>query len=219
MANENSDRSPVNRLEQSKASSYTLKLATRKLAWQWLGANVLGFAIATPLSFITTLYIAGLIVGATVGPLQALVIQSQLPRLRLWQWVLANIVGSYVGAWAGFLMLSMILAMLPLFNAPSLENMSVVLISTALYGAIIGMIVGIAQIFSFPAQAQNIAQWWTANLMGRTLGWLSASLLGWGIFAVTKADNFLMIWGPLLGAAGGAVYALATTKALLKLKG
>lgn len=57
------------------------------------------------------------------------------------------------------------------------------------------------------------------NLMGRTLGWLSASLLGWGIFAVTKADNFLMIWGPLLGAAGGAVYALATTKALLKLKG
>ena len=80
------------------------------------------------------------------------------------------------------------------------------------------MVLGVAQIFSLPSQAQNVRYWWTANAVGRSLGWLSASLLTW--ILSNAMDNFLdahISWYILLGAVGGAVYAGMTVKALFNL--
>lgn len=201
--------------------------SSKELLGLWFGANVLGFAIATPLSFLTTLsyqyfealYIAGLIIGAVVGPLQAWVIQRQLPRLRLWQWTLANIVGSYIGSWVGLFAVGLLTFMAySISNAFQPDGMVGVLLGIGSYGLVIGMVLGVAQIFSLPSQAQNVRYWWTANAVGRSLGWLSASLLTW--ILSNAMDNFLdahISWYILLGAVGGAVYAGMTVKALFNL--
>ncbi len=201
--------------------------SSKELLGLWFGANVLGFAIATPLSFLTTLsyqyfealYIAGLIIGAVVGPLQAWVIQRQLPRLRLWQWTLANIVGSYIGSWVGLFAVGLLTFMAySISNAVQPDGMVGVVLGISSYGLVIGMVLGVAQIFSLPSQAQNVRYWWTANAVGRSLGWLSAALLTW--ILSNAMDNFLdahISWYILLGAVGGAVYAGMTVKALFNL--
>ncbi|MEM9486705.1 MAG: hypothetical protein AAGA83_23785 [Cyanobacteria bacterium P01_F01_bin.116] len=201
---------------------------TKQLTKLWIGVNVVGFAIATPLSLLMTLtedylqalYTAGLIIGSIVGPLQAWVLKHQLPRLRTWQWTLANIVGSYLGSWAGLFMVGSIAMMFRSFNSfTGLDGITALLLTLGIYGAVIGIFVGVAQIFSLPSQAQNVRQWWTANFTGRSLGWLSAGLSGWFLSeAIPNLDEpFSLMLGAPLGAIGGAVYALATAKAMLKL--
>lgn len=200
---------------------------TQQLVKFWIGMNVVGFAIATPLSLFMTLaedylqalYTAGLIVGAIVGPLQAWVIKHQLPRLKTWQWTFANIVGSYLGSWAGLFVVGGIAMMVPSLGSFSrLEGMLPLLLTVSIYGAVIGILVGVAQICSLPSQAQNVRQWWTANFIGRSLGWLSAGLSGWLLSEIIpNLDGPSLIWGAPLGAIGGAVYALATAKAMINL--
>lgn len=209
--------------------SPTLRHVTpaRQLVKFWIGANAAGFAIATPLSFFMTLtedylqslYTAGLIIGATVGPLQAWVIKYQLPHLKTWQWTLANIVGSYLGSWAGLFLVGTLAVMLGSFDIfEGLEGIATLIFTVGIYGAVIGMLVGVAQIFSLPSQAQNVRQWWTANFLGRSLGWLSAGILGWLLTEVIPTmDEPSLFLGAPLGAIGGAVYALATAKAMLNL--
>jgi len=201
--------------------------SSRELLGLWFGANVVGVAIATPLSFLTTLsyqyfealYIAGLIIGTVVGPLQAWVIQRQLPRLKLWQWTLANIVGSYIGSWVGLFAVGLLTFMTySMNNAFQPEGMAGVVFSIGSYGLVIGMVLGVAQIVSLPSQAQNVRYWWTANALGRALGWLSACLLGWILSnAIDSFLNARISWCVLLGAVGGAVYAGVTVKALFNL--
>ncbi|EKV03103.1 hypothetical protein Lepto7375DRAFT_5379 [Leptolyngbya sp. PCC 7375] len=231
MATDNSDPSNVSGPEKinrgERGPLRANQKANQKTVWLWLGANVLGFAIATPLSFLMNvsaqyfeaLYIAGLIVGAVVGPLQALVMQRLLPRLKIWQWVIANIFGSYLGSWVGLLVFGLIVMLLQFFNnLPDPGDVVTLVLTIAIYSAVIGMCVSIAQLYSLPSQVQNARQWWIANFLGRILGWVSASLVGWFVFAITGTENFLVVWGALLGAVGGAVYAGVTTKALLNLQ-
>jgi hypothetical protein len=226
MATENSDPSNMTGPEEATMGDFLRNGATKTLLWQWLGVNVLGFAIATPLSFMANLsaqyfealYVAGVIVGAVVGPLQAIVIRRLLPRLKIWQWVLANILGSYLGSWVGLLFFGMIVMLIQwVKRLPDPGNLVTLILTITIYSSIIGMVVSIAQVLSLPSQAQHVRQWWIANFLGRILGWVSASLLGWILFSITGAENFLVIWGSLLGAVGGAVYAAITGKALLKL--
>ncbi len=230
MATDDSDRlnlaGPEEGQTYSSSQQGTIQALRARWLWQWYGANIFGFAIATPLSFIANLtaqnfealYVAGLIVGAIVGSLQAIVIQRLLPRLKIWQWVLANILGSYLGSWAGLLVFGMIIMVIQWGkHLPDPGNLITLILTITVYSAVLGMVVSIAQIVSLPRQTENIRQWWIANFLGRILGWVSASLLGWVLFAITSADNFLMIWGALLGAVGGAVYAVITAKALLQL--
>lgn len=201
--------------------------SSHKLLGLWLGVNVLGFAIATPLSFLTTLshqyfealYLVGLIIGGVIGPLQAWVIQRQLPRLRIWQWTLANILGSYIGSWLGLFVVGLLtLIIQSMNNVFQPEGIVGLVLGIGGYGLVIGMVLGVAQIFSLPSQAQNLRQWWMANAVGRTLGWLSAGLLGWILSnAIDSFPDALISWGVLLGAMGGVVYAGVTVKALFNL--
>ena len=200
----------------------------KQLVKFWIGVNAVGFAIATPLSLLVALsddyfqalYTVGLIIGAIVGPLQAWVIKHQLPRLKTWQWTLANIVGSYLGAWRGLFVVGSFAMLFRSFNSfAGLEGITAILFIVGCYGAVIGTLVGIAQIFSLPSQAQNVQQWWTANFIGRSLGWLSAGLVGWLLAeAIPNLEEpFSLMLGAPLGAIGGAVYGLATAKAMLNL--
>ena len=194
----------------------------------WLGFKVLGFAIATPLSFLMalssryfeTLYIAGFIVGAIIGPLQAFVIKRQVPKLKSWQWILANIFGSYLGSWAGLLGFGTVILLAESFNNSILDGTIGKMLTFATYGAVIGLCVSAAQLSTLRDHTQGLRQWWIANFLGRTLGWLCAGLLGWTISssASTTDPRFLIILGAPLGAVGGAIYATATAKALLNFK-
>ena len=205
--------------------------STKKLLWLWVGANGLGFAIATPLSFLLTLStatfealsIAGFIVGAITGPLQALVLKRQLPRLKTWQWVLANIIGSYVGSWIGLFVFGLVYALVQSINGwSSIFNVTPwlpIMLTFALYGAVIGIVVGAAQLVSLRQYVQKLRPWWVANFLGRTLGWVSASILGLMLSETFgSATTFLVTWGILLGAMGGTVYAVITAQAMLDLK-
>lgn len=215
--------------ENSELMGSQAQEATQKLLRLWIGANTLGFAIATPLSFLANisaqyfeaLYIAGLIIGAVVGPLQAIVLKQRLPKLKIWQWVLANILGSYLGSWSGLLVLGMIAVNIESFEQLAGLNSSISFIVTiAIYGSTIGVIVGAAQLLSLQNHTQNLRQWWLASFLGRLLGWLMAATLGWIISSITDifATAFFSTWGILLGAVGGATYGRVTAKALLRLK-
>ncbi len=222
----NFDPPNVPRSDQSGSDDIGLSRgSTQKLLWLWLGANVLGFAIATPLSFLMNLsaqtfealYFAGLIVGAIVGSLQALIIKRQLPKLKSWQWILANIFGSYLGAWSGLFVIGIVWMMPPFARLLQFGGVFSLVITIAIYGAVIGAFVGAAQLFSLRQHTENLRQWWLANFLGRTLGWISASIVGWLITQAIDTKTFLVTWGALLGALGGAVYAGFTAKALLNL--
>ena len=232
MSTENSDlpNVPVNDdlCADGESSERFLQCTSRNtskqgLVWLWLVANVLGFAIATPLSFLMnlstqnfeSLFVAGLIVGAIVGPLQAWVLKRQLPKLKAWQWIIANILGSYIGSWGGLLTLGILFILLESVVI-TLGDVTSWLLIMAIYGMSIGSIVSAAQLVSLRRCTQHMWPWWVASCFGRTLGWLSAGTVGWVIVAVMpETDTFLVTWGILLGAIGGAVYALVTAKALL----
>ena len=196
----------------------------------WLGVNIVGFAIATPLSllmtlstrYFETLYIAGFIVGAIIGPLQALVIKRQVPKLKSWQWILANIFGSYLGSWAGLLGFGAVILVAQSFNSSAtLDSLLGKVFTFATYGATVGVFASAAQLSTLRDHTQGLRQWWIANFLGRTLGWLCAGLLGWTISSAastTTDPKFLVILGAPLGAIGGAIYAGATVKALLNFK-
>lgn len=204
--------------------------STKKLLWLWVGANGLGFAIATPLSFLftlstapfATLSVAGFIVGAITGPLQALILKRQLPKLKTWQWVLANIIGSYVGSWSGLFVFGLAYVLVQSINGWSsifsVISWIPIMLTFALYGAVIGIVVGAAQLVSLRQHTQKLRPWWVANFLGRTLGWVSASMLGLMLSETFGSASFLFTWGILLGAVGGTVYAVTTAQALLDLK-
>ena len=208
--------------------------ASKHFLWLWVGANTLGFAIATSLTLFVQastdnlkgLYVAGLIVGAIVGPLQACVIKRQVPHLKRWQWILASIVGSYLGAWVGLLVwglglwLAMLVAQLLGHSSAFPGNIVFTLLTVSVYGAVIGGVVSSAQLLSLRSHTQKLRQWWMANVLGRTLGWVSGGIVGWLIAETTDlfVENLFVVWGVLFGAVGGAIYASVTAKALLKLK-
>ncbi|MEO0456895.1 MAG: hypothetical protein AAF152_09965 [Cyanobacteria bacterium P01_A01_bin.114] len=206
--------------------------SSKQLILLWVGMNTLGFAIATPLSlirqlsalyFFGPLFLAGLIVGAVVGPLQAVCLRQTFPKIKPWQWIAANILGSYVGSWLGLFANGGLLAIGPaLFNSWFRSGGALQfgpLIVFAVYGLVIGLFVGLGQVLVLRNHAQGLRQWWLANLLGRALGWFSGGALGWVLSQYYELSGLsLLAWSILLGALGGGVYAGVTAKALLNLK-
>ena len=192
----------------------------------WLGVNALGFAIAPTLLFsigplldgalnFREEYFAGYVVGVVVGPLQAIALQPRVPRLKIWQWILASILGGYLGVFLGSVALVFIIFGLD-WSSPWFE-----LFSLAIGGAIVGLSVGVCQLVVLAHQVHGLGRWLVASVLGRSLGWLSASLL-WQLLGAKPLMNNVgdgisnVAVGQILlcGVVGGLVYGGVTARAL-----
>ena len=205
--------------------SFRSQLSARFLQ-TWLGVNVLGFAIAPTLLFsigplldgelnFREEYFAGYVVGVVLGPLQAIALQPRLPRLKIWQWILASILGGYLGVLLGSVALAFIIFGLD-WSSPWFE-----LLSLAIGGAIVGLSVGLCQMAVLARQVHGLGRWLGASVLGRSLGWLSARLL-WQLLGAKPLMNNVgdgignvAVWEILLcGAVGGLIYGGVTAVAL-----
>ena len=116
-----------------------------KLYWQWVSLNALGFGIATTICLsaqvsefnIEMLWLSGLIVGSITGICQAIALKKQLPKLRYWQWILANILGGYAGIIGGFWVI---------FTFLESSGEIATHIGFWLFGGLVGLGISIAQI-------------------------------------------------------------------------
>ena len=225
MSPEQSDRPdlPTPPDQASKASERPESKASPPTVWFWLVVNTLGFAIAIALLVLLgfqfsgrELFLAGLVISAIVGPLQAIVLRQKILRLRIWQWVLVSILGSYLGVFLGLVATFLLstFGLLILVLIPFAE----ILVGTLL-GAIVGVCVGLGQVLVLARQVRGLRWWWVANVLGRSLGWLSAQLL----WQLVKAETVIMVPPNsirdlpivlLCGAVGGLVYGGVTARAL-----
>lgn len=169
--------------------------AERALAIQWIAATVVGwivgFAACEALkTFVTTVFVDGLVIGTFVGGAQWLVVRGRI-RSAGW-WIVASIIGFGLGKAVGD-------ALLPAAGTP---------LGDALAGALIGVSVGVAQWLILRRQL-DAAWWWIPT---NTLAWL----VGWTVIAA--AERSVEIPTPLLyvvGAVGAAMAGLITAAALI----
>ncbi|MGD1943617.1 MAG: hypothetical protein ACFB0G_20165 [Leptolyngbyaceae cyanobacterium] len=211
---------------------YSFSQSSPAILRLWLGGNALGFAIATiilvsvsalisatPLGMggIEALIASEIVVGSCVGTLQALILKRQISRLRVWQWILASIFGGYLGIflWA--------IAMLGVAAVPgiaaSIRGLNIVLLTASIFGAMLGVTVGLGQVLVVAQHVHGLRRWWLANVVGRSLGWLCA--VGFGLFFNTRpvlipldsnigdSISALLICGGIGGLIYGGVTALA----------
>ncbi|MEM6715664.1 MAG: hypothetical protein AAF622_11375, partial [Cyanobacteria bacterium P01_C01_bin.147] len=197
-------------------------LAPQKL---WVFGNTLGFAIVTAILFRMvielsaapgvagggeTLHTSALIVGSGLGTLQALILKRQVPRLRIWQWVLASILGGYLGMvlW-GIVMF--ILISIPIGSVFG-KVIIVALLSATLLGGTLGASIALAQVVVLSRHVRGLRRWWWANVVGRSLGWLSAVFVRQLSTAIQIFAPFDSSLGPSIltllfwGGIGGLVY-------------
>ena len=191
----------------SKSSTQLLRL--------WLMANTLGFAVATVLTvsigFVfpsREIFVAGLFVSVVAGSMQAIVLRQKVARLKVWQWLFASILSSYVGIF---------LATLTTFLMGTFGLFILVLIPfsdifvAAVFGAVIGTCIGVGQILVLAKHVRGLYRWWVAHVIGRSLGWLMAYLL-WklvqGRSAIVEFPNNLtdILVVMVCSAFGGLVY-------------
>ncbi|MEL7313682.1 MAG: hypothetical protein AAFN08_01880 [Cyanobacteria bacterium J06559_3] len=194
-----------------------------------MAVNTLGFSIATlfivrlakgPSSIIETglgarietLFFSGFVVGAIVGPMQAYILKRKVSGFRIWQWILASILSSYAGAF---------LATIGLWLFDSIWTIPLIAswVVPSIFGAIVGICVGFGQVFVLDRHVRGLGRWWTANTIGRSLGWVSA-YFAWALLQgiqpiVLLDDSISVIVVPLVyGAVGGLVYGGVTAMAL-----
>ena len=182
---------------------------------RWLGCNTAAFAVASVLCFsvkfsmynIEMLFLSGLIVGSITGWAQAYVLKRQIPKMRYWQWILANIIGGYIGIWFAA------------FSVVSLAAGGNVIVGLLLYGAILGFIVGIAEAIALRVHSTGALRWITVNLLGRALGWGISGFVVQSLFGASvvgdQSSTLLPIPASFVGGIlGGLIYALVTSLAL-----
>ncbi|MEL6398810.1 MAG: hypothetical protein AAFR26_06955 [Cyanobacteria bacterium J06626_4] len=192
---------------------------SRQLFGSWLRANTLGFAIAGTVLFLigllvslSAVFAAGFFVGAIVGPLQAIVLRRQISKLKVWQWSLACILGGYLGTFFGLIAMLYVVGMD--WPIPFIDWASI-----GVFGAFIGICVGWGQVLVIDRYVRGLRRWWAANVLGRSLGWLSAQFLWllltlqWTTLSPLNSPNSLPIV-VLCGAVGGLVYGAVTARAL-----
>ena len=229
------DRSqmPTSSADDHRPNAALSDQSTSAIQKLWIGGNVLGFAIVTAILFRMvielsaasgvagggeTLYTSELVVGSCVGTLQALILKRQVPRLRIWQWVLASILGGYLGmvSW-GIVMF--ILISIPI-GSGSGNAIVVALLSATLLGGTLGASIALGQIVVLSRHVRGLRRWWWANVVGRSLGWLSAVFVGQLLTAVQIFAPFDISLGPSIltllfcGGFGGLVYGGVTALAL-----
>lgn len=182
---------------------------------RWLGCNVAAFTLASMFCFsvrfsvynIEMLFLSGLIVGSITGWAQAYVLKQQIPKMRYWQWILANIIGGYIGIWSAT------------FSVVSIAMVGNIVVGLLLYGAILGFIVGIAEAIALRIHSTGALRWITVNLLGRALGW---GISGFMVQSLFEASFFSDASSTLLpfpasfigGILGGLIYSLVTSLAL-----
>ena len=202
------------------------------ILWLWLGVNTLGFAIVTTILILIAfadeptrseaLPFSGVVVGGLVGPMQALILRDQVPRLRIWQWILASIMGGYLGIFLGgivFLATSWMMWAIdywmwmasPILHAAQLS----------ISGAMVGTSIGLGQVVVLARHVRGLRRWWVANVIGQSLAWPSASLL-WPLVVARMSyffpERFLyFLIGALLGAVIGLIYGGVTARAIPRL--
>ena len=190
----------------------------------WLGGNALGFAIATTILIrmavspspttemmpgIEALYASEIVVGSCVGALQSWILRRKIHRLKIWQWILASILGGYFGLFLIALAL-FALALVPLDGSKLVTFLLV--ISTS--GAILGVGIGFGQAIVLAQHVQGVGKWWLASVLGRFLGWLSAFLVGQLFIPFDSNTGDLIITPLICGGIGGLVYGGVTALAL-----
>ncbi|NJN74497.1 MAG: hypothetical protein HC799_17740 [Limnothrix sp. RL_2_0] len=185
------------------------------ILWPWLGCNLAAFTLATMLCFsvkfsmynIEMLFLSGLIVGSITGWAQAYVLKQQIPKIRYWQWILANIIGGYIGIWLGT------------FGVVSIAMVGNIMAGLLLYGAILGLIVGLAEAIALRVHSTGALRWITVNILGRALGWGISGFIVQSLFETSFWNNssstLLPIPASFLGGIlGGLIYSLVTSLAL-----
>ena len=225
MSPEQSDRSdlPTPPNQVSKASERPVSKSSPPTVRSWLVVNTLGFAIAITLLVLLgfqfsgrELFLTGLVISALVGPLQAIVLRQKIPRLRIWHWVLVSILGSYLGVFLG-LVATFLLSTFGLFILVLIPFAE--LFVGSLLGAMVGACVGLGQVLVLARHVRGVRGGGVADVVGRSLGWLSAQLL----WQLVKADTVIMVPPNsirdlpivlLCGAVGGLVYGGVTARAL-----
>ena len=206
----------------------------------WVLTNVLGFMLSL-LSIFTIklvgptgngLSAAGLGLGLFLGGIQASVLRRRLPQLKVWHWIVATGLGTYIGsALAAFsnLLQAMtgqgILFIAMKFFPPSVESMPPALMWGILligHGISVGISVGIAQVLVLRQHTPNWQLWWTMSVLGYTLGGAVAFYGVWsiaGTFLDISWDSMVLVMrGLCLGAVGGVIYGSITAIALKSLR-
>lgn len=189
----------------------------------WLVANALGFSIASTIlvgmtesagamggvtAGVEVTAVAGFVVGAIVGPWQAHILKRKVPHLKSWKWILASIVGSYLGLFFGLITVALFAILLGIRFAPG-----------AIFGAMIGVCVGLVQVLILAHQVRGLRRWWVANVIGRSLGWFVAMFLlarlEDGLGMVPRDHIGYVILSSLFSSAvGGLIYGSVTASAL-----
>ncbi|ESA33950.1 hypothetical protein N836_19315 [Leptolyngbya sp. Heron Island J] len=203
----------------------------------WVLTNVLGFMLSllsiSVISFVgplgNGLSAAGWGLGLALGGMQASVLRRRLIQLKVWHWMVATGLGTYVGsalsAFSNLLfimtgqgVLSIALKFFPSFA----ESMASTLMSGLLlvgHEISIGISVGIAQVLVVRRYTPNWRLWWTMGLLGFTLG---GTIVFYGALSVVGLILDIswasMIRGLCFGAVGGVIYGSITAIALKKLR-
>ncbi|AFY39291.1 hypothetical protein Lepto7376_3051 [[Leptolyngbya] sp. PCC 7376] len=187
-----------------------------KLFRQWVGFNALGFGIATTICLsakisdfnIEMLWLSGLIVGSITGICQAITLKNKLPKLRYWQWILANILGGYAGIWG---------ALFVMFNYLEFLNPASAEIICLIFGSFVGLGISLAQSFVLFFHAQDLRLWGFVNIAGRAIAWSLSSFIITGLFteSLSSSDTILPVHLSLItGVIGGTIFGLVTSIAL-----
>ena len=134
----------------------------RDLGLWWVAATIAGWAVGFVVceaitSFISTLFIDGLIIGAGVGIAQWIVLRRRLPDVRWWAGL--SILGFGIGRAAGDI---------------ATQGLPTAL-GEGLTGAVIGLSVGVAQWLSLRRVFPEAGWWIPASVIAWTIGWFIIS--------------------------------------------
>ncbi|MEO8252723.1 MAG: hypothetical protein ABI578_09655 [Chloroflexota bacterium] len=171
-----------------------LTQAERNLGLVWVLATVVGWAVGFVVcealkSFVSTLFVDGLVIGAFVGIAQGFAVRRLAPMGR---WVLVSIIGFGIGLALGEAV------------APGASTLG----AHALIGAIIGTAAGVAQWLILRRHVARAGWWVPANIVAWTVGWTIIRLAE-GL----ESSPTLVVY--LVGAAGAAIAGIITAAALV----
>ena len=218
----------------------------------WILANVVGCMLSVLSIFIVRLMglqlnglaLTGLAMGLTLGGLQASVLSQRLPRLKVWHWIVATGLGTYVGLaiwnmsnlWQAntgqgpfFIVLSLFEPLIDGNPIPFLLTWPLLFVGG---GISLGISVGIAQVLVLRQHILSWRRWLTMVLLGQTLGGtiafygvlhitnirVATENLGDVFWDIVRVSIVLAIRGICFAAVGGVIYGSITAIALRNLR-
>jgi hypothetical protein len=174
-----------------------MSTSERSLGLQWVAATVvgwlIGFAACEALqSFLTTVFVDGLVIGSAIGVAQWLVLRRQISPVGFWP------VASIVGFGAGKAL------------SDSLLPGTATLAGYALSGAVIGAVVGLMQGLVLGRSLRSALWWIPASAVAWGIGWIPIGL-------AENGAGLSTIGTYLVSAVGAALAGIITGIALILL--